>query len=100
LLSGCSLVFVEGPNDANDARVYPDCSDSMALPILDGLLAAGTALEALASSGIRQDTGAALAMAGIYAFSAVVGNSRVEDCRRARMRYVATSQQGSATGSR
>lgn len=100
---GCSFVFVEGPPPASVNAIQVECTTSRVLPILDtvGAITQGFALadavvpsSALVSSadsayeqlGLKSpwDIATAAALLGTFAASAVVGYSRVSECRQAK----------------
>ncbi|MBA3500516.1 MAG: hypothetical protein H0T65_09095, partial [Deltaproteobacteria bacterium] len=110
LATSCSFVFTSGPK-SGPARSYPDCTSSMAWPIIDGVFTAlflTATITAIASddksstsfddddseaSKAAQITSSALftAAAGV---SAYVGYRRVSRCRHAREQFLAQYPQG------
>lgn len=89
LLSGCSLAFTSGPDHPSDPRVFPDCTDSMVFPTLDGLTAVSILLTP--THGGSSDGADVAALAAFTAFTAgsLIGYRRVEKCKAARNWYIA-----------
>ena len=73
LTSGCSVVLVNKPPSKVTPGQYPDCHESSAAPLGDGLLAGLIGLSAAASDGDASERIVAGAIAGIYALSAGLG---------------------------
>ncbi len=102
-LSGCGLVFVHGPPSGWQAIQDVDALETMALTqpcttskgvlfldwgaaALFGLLAGIAIEDSYPPSGTSDEAGlimgaASLGIGGLYAFSALKGNGRVNDCR-------------------
>ena len=91
LCPGCSFWAVRGP--APEAPAGGDCTTSVAAPVVDGVLAAGTAGLGIAAlgdsgdfSGASHGAGAVLlAVAAVETIAAVYGGSKVGQCQRARV---------------
>ena len=103
LLSGCGLVFVHGPPSGWQAIQDVDALETMALTqpcttskgvlfldwgaaALFGLLAGIAVEDSYPPSGQSDEIGlgmgaVSLGIGGLYAFSALKGNGRVNDCR-------------------
>ena len=95
-LNGCSLMFAEGPKETRrtERREEQTCTTNYALPVVDVLLTAGYIIGAsywasrsdqqAKEQGISnrgQVVGSSIAMAGLTTTSAIVGFTRVSDCR-------------------
>lgn len=87
----CSFAFVDGPPKSHRQLNYFTCTSSNALPTVDLILGAGSAVEAVAfvsarSSGQTSMTTAAAvaaAEAAVFVASAIAGYGRTSDCREA-----------------
>jgi hypothetical protein len=93
-LSGCSFTTHGVDRSWTVRDGPPDCTDSYALPILDGL-GAGV----LAGAGgalLDHDEGGAglgaMSAALVLAVAAIVGEQRVAHCRQAQLVYAGASQ--------
>ncbi len=108
-LTGCSFAFTSGPPRSEVAApVYPDCTSSMAFPVIDGIFgglmlagAIGIGLDDNQSEFEDDDSkaGAVIGYAllgAVYAAGAFTGHSRVSKCRSARAQYLATYPGGAA----
>jgi hypothetical protein len=108
-LTGCSFAFTSGPPRSDVAApVYPDCTSSMAFPVIDGIFgglmlagAIGIGLDDNQSEFEDDDSkaGAVISYAllgAVYAAGAFTGHSRVSRCRSARAQYLATYPGGAA----
>jgi hypothetical protein len=87
--SGCAL-GIQGPPKDYDARRPPACDQGKSGVVGDGVLAATSGLIGLAvMSESPEAGGAALAIGGLLALSAVRGNRAANACRDADRRHVA-----------
>ena len=84
-LSGCSVLTVHGPRSTEVATNRPSCTESYVLPVIDALIAAGTATGALYFANKGEDVGVMVegAFAVGFGINALVGVSRVKKCKRA-----------------
>lgn len=111
--SGCSFVFTKGPSATQPnqpiaaGNLPPDCTDSMAFPIIDGVLAVFGVMVATGAKdqNSRTNTGdkngtIALGVigAGVAVASAFVGYGRVTKCRRARESFMLANYGAGAGG--
>lgn len=91
---GCGFVFSQGPPDDHGSRLYFDCGESYAPPVLDSIALGASGFAALGAAdsetmtASEQRTGVAIAAgyAVLSAASAIYGFQAVADCRRARRR--------------
>lgn len=96
-LSGCSLLFVDGPPKTYTPPQYVHCSSSPGWPVFDtvvaGLELVRTGIAVSASDSAYQgaqisrgaDIGFGLAFMTLFAISAGVGYGRVSDCNAAML---------------
>lgn len=103
----CSFVFTTGPGAVGSPPVaYPDCTESMTWPIVDGIFAASMVLGGIGAFGSTRDSSSsaedggtagaisALLMAGAFAAGAYVGYSRVSSCKEKREAFMAAHPNG------
>lgn len=89
LLEGCSFLFVQAPSLAREPDLPPTCTTSLAVPVLDVLLASGSAVGSVvlapreSSSFLSFDEYAPLYLAHAAAFagSAIYGLLQTSHCR-------------------
>lgn len=109
--TGCSFALVRGPGDVeNPPRVYPDCTDSLAWPVTDGILgllflAVGanadgydSSTDTYSSDTHDQQVASGLITAAAFVASAVYGYTRVSSCREARDQFTASAPQQNPYG--
>ena len=125
LLSGCGQLFVEGPypgwqqildRELSDAEIdglvrTSTCTTSKGVLFLDGMAAAFFGILGVAaledsdwgqSSSKSEQVGAgmgavSLGIGGLYAFSALKGNGRVNDCRAFNAQVMELGQGGASS---
>jgi hypothetical protein len=87
-ISGCSLVFVEGPPHDHASRHFFDCTTSMLAPGLDAALTGATALAVLGvASDQTHTTGDIVTQSALVVgamASATYGYLQVSKCRQAK----------------
>lgn len=86
---GCSLA-VRGVPDGWTAKHEPECTDSIALPLLDGIIsgtALGIGVEASLDDPKADVVGVSAAVALLAGISSAIGYSRVADCKRAKSTF-------------
>ena len=88
---GCSLVFVDRPRVAHP-DVFPDCTDSTALPWVDAGIASTAATVSLFPQNDKEAAGSLVYMA-TFGLSALIGFRRVRACKEARQRWVDAHRQ-------
>ena len=105
LTSGCSLIFVKGPPHVRPGAAIPataTCTTSRLVPVADGLLASGWALQAtrlLTDEGVEpnvEDYLLAYAIPVLMAGSAVEGWRRIARCKEFMLTPV-NSEEAAAT---
>lgn len=103
----CSFVLTTGPGAVGNPPVaYPDCTESMTWPIVDGIFAASMLLSGVGVLGATRDQSSttqdggtagaisALLMAGAFAAGAYVGYSRVSSCKEKREAFLTAHPNG------
>ncbi len=106
-VTGCSFVMVSGPgNVGNPPQVYPDCSDSMTWPIVDGILSASFLLSGIGVVGATHDESSstekggtagaisAVLFAAAFGAGAYIGYGRVSKCKETREAFIAAHPNG------
>src|SRR5690606_27632292 len=91
-----------GPSTTGNPPVaYPECTESMTWPIVDGIFAASMILSGIGILGSTRDSSdttedggtagaiSAVLMAGAFAAGAYVGYSRVSSCKEKRAQFIA-----------
>jgi hypothetical protein len=97
-LSGCSLLTVHGPHTTEVTTNRPSCTDNYLLPVIDSVLAAGTATGALYFSSTGDELGVVVegGFAVAFGINALVGISRVKSCKRAITTFETTAARPAA----
>ena len=103
----CSFVLTSGPGAVGNPPVaYPDCTESMTWPIVDGIFAASFILSGVGLLGATRDESSstedggtagavsALLFAGAFAAGAYVGYSRVSSCKAKREAFLTAHPNG------
>lgn len=106
--NGCSFAFVRGPGDVESPpRVYPECTESLAWPVVDGVMGLFSLAFAASPTQDRYDPEtdsyektdrseqliAGLLMAAAYVGGAIYGYSRVSACKDARLAFASSVPQ-------
>ena len=111
-VTGCSFLFTTGPgNVGNPPQAYPDCTDSMTWPIVDGVIAASVLLSGIGVFGATHDstsststdggaaaTASAVLTAVAFGAGAYVGYGRVSRCRDVHEQFIAGHPNGMLYG--
>jgi hypothetical protein len=103
--TGCSFAFVRGPGDVGDPpRTYPECTDSLAWPVVDGVMGLFSLAFAASPQEERYDSStdtyeqsskteqvtSGLLMAAAFIGGAIYGYTRVSSCKEARSAFEAS----------
>jgi hypothetical protein len=98
-LTGCSFFLTHGPSSpppaATPTPYPPECTTSMAFPIVDGLigaigwLAVVGAVSKSEMTNSNEDVVAPVIIAGAFTVAAIVGYTRVRRCNAAREQFMA-----------
>ncbi|MBL9013520.1 MAG: hypothetical protein JNL83_05070 [Myxococcales bacterium] len=107
----CSFVLTTGPGAVGNPPVaYPECTESMTWPIVDGIFAASMILSGIGILGSTRDESdttedggtagaiSAVLMAGAFAAGAYVGYSRVSSCKEKREQFLTANPGGMRGG--
>ena len=105
--SGCSLLFVNGPPQGHEQLAYFPCTESNAVPILDGIGAGLSVLGVITAEDDppgelyrwERETYVAvnLSAAALLGLSTWVGSRRVRACRAARLELAKRTQEQNAS---
>ena len=93
--SGCAMLFTEGPSDNRSPRVQPQCTTGKGWVYFDYLVSTASLVSFLVIIDTEERTGVdmtgekvgAVADAAVHTISALVGESRVNACRKAHSDY-------------
>src|SRR5690242_17982148 len=90
LCSACGFLLVNGPPKDHEQRIYFDCTESNAGPILDlvpvGLLGIMELFTVGETSSSHAGPAIGGAFAGAYAASAIIGFGKTRHCRDAKLK--------------
>jgi hypothetical protein len=102
--AGCGFLLTEGPPAGHEQMGYFSCTESKVGPTIDHVIA-GLNIASLviaASDEAVENREAVIGTGAAYAFfymaSGIVGNNRVDDCRRAKAQLASRTAPGQAAG--